>query len=152
MGSTFPRWRLRTVMVDDAFRVVVSDLPHNKPVDLQLELRRADSTTWVSHATFRADERGRVDLGSDASVLGDYQGVDPMGMLWSARLSASTPNPGVARWTDDVHISASVDGHVVASKDVVRHTLRRGTRVTEVREHGLVGTPSSLRRARRGRR
>jgi dienelactone hydrolase len=74
-----------------------------------------------------------------------------MGLLWSAQLRPQVAHPQLAAWTDQVHLSAVVDGREVASADLVRSYLRVGTRVRSVRDRGLVGTlfePHGHRRRR----
>ena len=39
---------------------------------------------WTCHGIFTADAEGRVDTSLDPSTGGDYEGVDPYGLVWSA--------------------------------------------------------------------
>ena len=131
----------RRVMVDQAVRIRLRGLASGERIELRLRLERGDATTWTSSATFQADAHGRVDVASMAPVQGDYEGVDPMGLLWSAHLDAHTsPPPALAPWTDEMHLSALIDGRQVATALVTRSYLRRNIRVSAVRDRGLVGT------------
>jgi dienelactone hydrolase len=130
----------RRVRVDRVVDIELRGLPRRELVQLRLTLERGDRTTWASQAFFRADRRGRVDLATTAPVQGDYRGVDPMGLLWSAQLQPQAAHPQLKDWTDQVHLSALVDGRQVASANLERSYLRAGTRVTSVRDRGLVGT------------
>ncbi len=38
---------------------------------------------WESAATYIADTGGTIDLSRDAPEEGSYDGVEPMGFLWS---------------------------------------------------------------------
>jgi dienelactone hydrolase len=145
-----PRLELsaRRVMVDQPVGIVVRGLAPDQTVRLDLVLERWDATTWTSWAVFRADRRGRVDLATTAPLDGDYQGVDPMGLLWSAQQQQASglDAAGPEEWTDVVRVSASIEDREVASGDLVRYYLRPGTRATPVRERGLVGTIFEPRR------
>jgi dienelactone hydrolase len=126
------------VMVDDQVGIAVTGLAPGTKVVVRLSLDRSDGR-WVSKAVFRANVHGRVDLATTAPLHGDYSGVDPMGFFWSARLVSTEPaTPD--RWTEFDTLTARVNGHKIASADLVRHYLRPGVRVTPVRELGLVGT------------
>ena len=39
--------------------------------------------TWRSHAAFRADATGAVNVSSQPALSGTYQGIDQMGLFWS---------------------------------------------------------------------
>jgi dienelactone hydrolase len=126
------------VMVDDQVGIAVTGLAPGTKVIVRLSLARGDGR-WVSKAVFRANARGKVDLAATAPLHGDYRGVDPMGLFWSARL-VSTESANPDRWTDVDTLTARVNGHKIASARLVRHYLRPGVHVTPVRELGLVGT------------
>jgi hypothetical protein len=76
------------VMIDDRVKIVVKGLEPRQRVRLALSMERFD-VTWQSEAFFTADRRGRVRVAKAAPTSGDYTGVDPMGLFWSAR-----PPPG----------------------------------------------------------
>jgi dienelactone hydrolase len=126
------------VMVDDQVAIKVTGVAPGSKVVIRLSLARIDGL-WVSKAVFRANGRGKVDVTKSAPLHGDYSDVDSMGLFWSAqRVSTEPANPD--RWTDLDTLTARVNGHKIASADLVRHYLRPGVRVTPVRQLGLVGT------------
>ncbi|MDQ1520495.1 MAG: hypothetical protein QOI55_1568 [Actinomycetota bacterium] len=130
----------RAVMVDQPFRTIVRGVPPKGLVELRVTLN-AGGYVWSSDATFRSDRRGRIDVARDAPVSGDYQGVEPMGLIWSARLAGTAPvPPDHIPWTDTARISAYVEGKEVATTPLTRFYLRPGGRSVNVRAHGLVGT------------
>jgi dienelactone hydrolase len=129
-----------SVQVDQRFHIAVNGVAPNALVQLDMTLD-IGTNRWKSEAVFRADRRGRVELASEAPVAGDYRGVDPMGLIWSAHLDGTVvAPPDSVSWTDTVHLSASTAGHEVATADVTRYYLRPGGRSTDVRDRGLVGT------------
>ncbi len=139
--STAPRIVVSSgvVIVDHTFSIRVTGLPPQSLVDLSLTLRRGDGT-YTSHATFRADKNGRVDLARTAPVAGDYSGVDAMGLIWFAHQVSTTPPADLAPWTDSVDLRADVAGREVAQAHLTRFYVRPGDPVEVVRAQGLVGT------------
>ena len=135
------------VAIDEKVRIGVRGLPPGALVTVSLTFVAGGATfgdgqqhQWTSQADFRADRHGRVDLRSDAPVSGSYAGVDPMGLFWSAH-STTTPAPEPRTpWTDEVHLSATMQGRQIDETDIVRYYLRPGARSTPVRGRGLVGT------------
>jgi len=129
-------------LLDEVVPIVVRGLtPHST---VTIRARSGGQQPWVANATFVADENGRVDLAHMAPTRGAYKNVDAMGLFWSAeRESASgSPEPeedtaagSPALWT----LTADMDGRLVARTTVRRSALAPGTRVTGVRESGLVG-------------
>jgi dienelactone hydrolase len=94
----------------------------------------------VSEATFVADDNGTVDLERDAPLAGSYEGVEPMGLLWSMQ-----PEPGDDRSFNalgplPIQVSAEADGQAPVSVDVERVIVADGITRTRVRERGLVAT------------
>jgi dienelactone hydrolase len=77
-----------------------------------------------------------------APASGSYQGVDAMGLFWSAQhdrsersAQAIAGNPPAQAW----RLTAEVDGSVVAETTVQRRAVAADVNVTMVRENGLVG-------------
>jgi len=129
-----------SALVDEPIAIAVSGLAPASQVTIALEGQR-----WSSTATFVADANGVVDLTRMAPERGDYEGVDPMGLFWSARrdsaaagrtergVDASRPPPEI--W----HLSASVNGAVVATASVTRRAVADDVTMTAVHDRGLAG-------------
>ena len=100
--------------------------------------------TWRSHAEFRADESGAVDLSSQPALSGTYQGIDQMGLFWSMAARDELKGASFILQTPlaptTVTLTAEVDGEIVASATAERIHLAHGVRVMPVREQGLAGT------------
>ncbi len=86
------------VMVDEPVDVRLRGFIPGQQVQLVLTLVTG-SNEWTSQALFAADDGGRVDLAADAPIAGDYTGVDPMGLIWSAHL-VGTSTTARARTVD----------------------------------------------------
>ncbi|MCA1325544.1 acyl-CoA thioester hydrolase/BAAT C-terminal domain-containing protein [Herbaspirillum sp. alder98] len=93
---------------------------------------------WRSSVRFIADAQGEVDLSTQAPLEGDYQGVDPMGLLWS-----QTPVQAGRRDNFNADVSAPLATRITAgsaSAELVQRLAAPGVVRREVREEGLVGT------------
>lgn len=127
-----------STFLPEEVRVTLSGLAPAAAVTL-----RASMPGYASHATFRADETGAVDVASQAPEEGTYQGADASGLFWSM-----APTGGRASLGDqvDVDFSAEVEGEVVATATLRRDATDPGIVETPVRENGLYGvlvTPST---------
>lgn len=119
------------VLIDEPVRISVLGLAAGELVRLRLTIGAGGQTlvngrTWTSQADFRADQRGRVHVPTDAPVAGSYSSVDAIGLFWSARSTAALAPPVRQAWTEPVHLIAVVGGRDVAATDLVRYFLRPG--------------------------
>lgn len=96
---------------------------------------------WRSANVFTAGPDGTIDLTRDAPVDGSYDGVDPMGLIWSMRpLDEPTfDGPVDVRRPTDLELSASAAGSEPVTARVRRRRIPDGLVRTEVRDGGLVG-------------
>jgi dienelactone hydrolase len=77
---------------------------------------------WRSHAVYRADAHGVVDLARAVSLGGSYAGVHPMGLFWSLR-GSSSPYP----WDGGtVEIDAMQGTTTLARASIVRRAGAAG--------------------------
>ncbi|GAA0928873.1 acyl-CoA thioesterase/bile acid-CoA:amino acid N-acyltransferase family protein [Virgisporangium aurantiacum] len=127
--------------LDTALRIRVVGLPPGERVTVRAAQRDLRGARWRSTTAFTADRDGTVDLARDAPVEGSYDGVDPMGLIWSMRpLDAlSFDGPVDVRHPTELDLTASAPGVPDATATVRRRRIPAGLVRTEVREHGLVG-------------
>jgi dienelactone hydrolase len=133
-----------TVLLDEKISITLTNLAPNRAVTLHL-MNASDEGRWRSSATFLSDRAGRIDLTRMAPIAGSYSGVDAMGLFWSAQLDPSVPrlassqavtlDPAPQSW----ELRAEEGGLSLATDTVWRRAVKRGVRVTRVREQGLVG-------------
>jgi len=111
-----------TVLSDEPFHIVVDGLKANQPVTIRAEGNRG---IFQSHADFRSDDRGRIEV------------ADPMRLVWSAEGERPPAGGGPAdpRWT----FTVESDGRELATQTIVRRQVSADVRVVPVRERGLVG-------------
>jgi dienelactone hydrolase len=84
-----------------------------------------------SQNVYLVDENGSIDLSRQAPVEGSYQGVDPMGPIWSIERGEN-----FVFGSESFEVALSLCGEEVS---LVRRLSEKTERV-EVREEGVVGT------------
>jgi dienelactone hydrolase len=73
-------------LFDQPRAIVVSHLRPGERITVDARTMRLTGT-WTSHATFRANSDGVVNLARTAPTSGSYRVAAAMGLLWSQRLS-----------------------------------------------------------------
>jgi len=128
------------LLIDEEVVVSVSGLDPGQRTILRM-VASSPLGTWVSSAEFAARRNGRVDLAADAPLAGSYEGLDAMGLFWSAVRDTAAPaiTTGLPN-AQLVHLQVEVDGAVVAEAELVRHIVRPGVQVVPVRTDALIGT------------
>ncbi|XP_051974143.1 peroxisomal succinyl-coenzyme A thioesterase-like [Xyrauchen texanus] len=76
-------------LVDEKFQIVVMSLLPNQEVTLHSIHQSEDKDFWEAFGHYKSDEHGTVTVAKDESLGGTYEGIEPMGLLWSMR-----PIPG----------------------------------------------------------
>lgn len=100
-----------------------------------VEVRGERSLDWPSpivqrsHAQFRADAAGRVDIGSSAPLSGTYSGADASGLFWSMGPVLAI---GGGRKANEFRFTAFVEGHAVATTTVVQLDRKADVVVEEI--------------------
>ena len=98
---------------------------------------------WQARAGFVADQNGVVDPRSQAPEAGDYEGVDPMGLIHVMQPSGD-PDP-FTRFSlplnqpVSIRFTLDVNSREHTSVEVTRSLSTPGLEVLDVRDHGLVG-------------
>lgn len=127
--------------LDTELHIRLVDAPPGETVTLRAAQRDLRGGRWRSVNMFTAGPDGTVDLTRDAPVDGSYDGVDPMGLIWSMQpLDKPTfDGPVDVRQPTDLELSASVAEAEPVTALVRRRRIPDGLVRTEVTEGGLVG-------------
>ncbi|XP_007552129.1 acyl-coenzyme A thioesterase 3-like isoform X3 [Poecilia formosa] len=72
-------------LFDEPIQLKVAGLRSKQVVTMRARSTDEKGVVFSSSATYRADGSGEIDLSRDASLSGNYVGVEPMGLLWSMR-------------------------------------------------------------------
>jgi len=133
----------RRAPVDAPIEVRLSGFAPRSTLTLLATLDDAKGRAWSSHAVFRTDARGAVDLASEAPLSGSYAGADGEGIFWSLEPQGEGPRAPFDETSLAplrITLSAEVDGDVVATATVERHWVHADCRAIALEEDGLVGT------------
>ncbi|KAK5849040.1 hypothetical protein PBY51_008715 [Eleginops maclovinus] len=140
-------------LVDEAFKVLVVNLPPGSPVTLHSLHQSEDKDYWEAYGHYVSDHRGTVSVADDLSCGGTYTGKEAMGLLWSMR-----PVPGSREGLRLRKLNVCIpqlvnisvySGHVgggfreqapLASALTERWYMAPGVRRIEIKEKGVRGT------------
>ena len=130
-------------LVDEPRSITLKGLAPDQLVAISARTIRGGDASWMSQATFMADENGTVDLTRDAPVGGDYAEVAPMGLIWS-----QLPDDGKSAdmFPDDVMaplrtvLTAETDEGETTEAELLQRFAASGVERREIRDEGLVGT------------
>ena len=107
---------------------------------------------WSATATFRASQRGVIDLADSAPTSGSYRGVSAMGLFWSQDQVSSKPDAAgpfsTSSYMTQTEITLSAGRQRLASSRVIQSLIGRGVglHVERLGSTGFVGvyfTPPS---------
>jgi dienelactone hydrolase len=112
-------------------------------VTIHAQMQDDDDQLWKSHATFRADAQGHVDVATQAPLSGTYTEADATGLFWSMRPettaeAAPFAKSGLAPTV--MTFTAAVDGQPQATATLERLFVAPAVRAEHVRSQGLAGT------------
>jgi dienelactone hydrolase len=129
-------------LLDTALRIRIGGLAPGARVVVRL---RADTLKAEASAELTADAGGQIDLASQAPIRGDYEGVDPMGLFWSARFDEGVDYLSMLRTLPGLEplaytLSVETGGEEVASMSLVRRSMAADVERHEVRDGRLRGT------------
>ncbi len=142
--SAAPRFERVPVvtLADEVVHVRLTGLTPRSNVTICTRLTDEAGGEWESAANFTADDAGAVDLAAQAPDSGSYDGVEPMGFLWSITPVGDGPNASRKSTIapDTFVLTAEQHGEPVAETRLTRIVAAPGVTRTEVRDDGLYGT------------
>lgn len=140
-------------LVDEKFQVVVKNLTPGLKVTLHSLHHSEDKDYWEAFGHYVSDDSGTVTVSKDASVGGLYEGVEPMGLLWSM-VPVPGSRTGLRLRKKDVLSPLVVlisvySGHLsegfmkqlpLSSVSIERWYIAPGVRRIDIQEKGVKGT------------
>ncbi|XP_029970814.1 acyl-coenzyme A thioesterase 5-like [Salarias fasciatus] len=145
MASQVRLWLLPRArcLFDEPVQVKVAGLRSRQVVTMRARSIDQKNMVFGSEATYRADERGEIDLSRDPSLSGSYVGVEPMGLLWSMRpeiphrrfQKANSQQPHVVKFS--VHEEG--EGKMLAEATNERLLMKDGVSRVPVTEGNIRG-------------
>jgi len=117
-----------SALQDVPLRIRLHGLVPASRVRVVAETIARDGATWRSHAVFRADGDGNVDVGSARPVEGTYKDPSSMGLVWSmARAeAAATASPKRVRDAVSITFSANAETGLPLQTTVARMLVGPG--------------------------
>lgn len=124
-------------LIDVPRRITLSGLPAGTEVTIAADTPR-DGSTWRAQAVFAAGADGSIDLGRDAPLRGDYEGVAAMGLIW-AQTGQGELFPADLSRPLETTLTAYIGGETVASGQFSQILMADGVTRHSLAEDGLVG-------------
>ncbi len=124
----------REISSFDAPPIRVSGLPPLHPIAIRATMADATGAQFTSKTSFMPHKDGIVDT-TRSIANGSYEGVDPMGVLWSmqGKVAFEPPVSQPMECTIDV---LDENDHPLASAKILRRVIPADVRVTELRKPG----------------
>jgi dienelactone hydrolase len=125
---------------DDPIAVRVTGANPGATVRFEATLEDDDGDEFQSETTFTADDRGVVDLTEHAPDSGSYDGVEPMGWLWSMTTEGDAPFASLSGCQHvDVTLTATTDD-AETTTTITRVLFDEDIESYAVDADGVVGT------------
>jgi len=125
-------------LIDVPRRIVLTGLPAGAEVTVAAETPRG-GRPWRAQAVFAADAAGTVDLGRDAPLRGDYEGVAGMGLICAQDGEGELFHADMTQPLETT-LTALIGGEPVASGRFSQVLMAEGVTRHPLAEDGLVGT------------
>ncbi len=130
-------------VVDQMINISISNLVAHEQVALETSCKDKDDNIWLSRATFKADDKGMVNVATQAPISGSYKGIDPMGLFWSMTPVNPKNKHALSHFTLNVcEVSLSVfsQSKLRAQKVIHRLPVSSDVEKRNIRENGVIGT------------
>lgn len=127
-------------LLDQEINTTIRKLNSKEIITIQASTTDDNGIKWVSYASFKADDCGVIDLGKQSPIAGSYEGVDPIGLLWSMQPESGSPSSfKVKKESFSVTFRVFRDKQEIASKEIIRLRKISDVKQIPIRENGLVG-------------
>jgi len=111
-------------------------------IELQTEAKDQKGDSWSSHAAFRADEKGFIDVPSSSPLEhSSYEDVDGMGLFWSMLPISGDTSSSFKSKNDEIPVEVKlyITGNLSEQRTVVRYLKSPDVKSLDIKEDGLVG-------------
>lgn len=127
-------------LIDHPISIEINGLTPNASIKLVATAYDYNFDCWQSWANFKADEFGKVDVGSQTPIDGSYHIKDVMGLFWS--MKSSTNNNRFFKTkknTIDITLQVVIDDIVVETKVIHRLKKLPGVKKIPIKKDGIIG-------------
>ncbi|XP_040297135.1 acyl-coenzyme A amino acid N-acyltransferase 1-like [Bufo bufo] len=140
-----------TGLADEPMQIKVTGLQPSQKVTIRLTLKDDKGQLFQSRAFYEADDAGEVSLDKTAALGGTYQGVYPMGLVWSLKPLkpfqrpmkkdvANCPFEYTVDLFDSLSLGLSADPQPTLTKTCTRWHMAPGIQKTQIKEGRIRGT------------
>lgn len=128
-------------LFDKPFEVVISNLNPGAIVRVDCQSKDDQNNLWYSSfATYKANDKGVVNIAKDAPITGTYSGVEAMGLVWSMLPADKTEKHASMNGNEnELHLMVSINDTVILEKNVIRNFESPDLETKFIQEEGLVG-------------
>lgn len=121
--------------------IIIKNLPAHVAIVLSAQLQDEQGAPWFSsHAHFKTDSNGHVDLKKDAPLSGSYRGVDPMGLFWSMHpVNTSEVHASIKGNEYEVLFTVAFENKIIARKIIYRPCASEHIETHLIAKEGIVG-------------
>lgn len=134
----------REALLTEPVHVRVEGLSPGEKVTLRMQAKDMEGQIWRGEGVFLADERGEVDPSHQPSLGGTYEGLDPLGLLWSATPMKEEIRPSTFRKLSSHPIPAQVELILSSGTrlhcEFTRTCYSSQVERVEVRDDGIIAT------------
>ncbi|XP_071978852.1 acyl-coenzyme A amino acid N-acyltransferase 2-like [Engystomops pustulosus] len=138
-------------LADEPMQIKVTGLQPYQKVTIRLTLKDDKDQLFQSRAFYEADNIGEISLDKTAAIGGTYQGIHPMGLVWSLKPLKPFQSPvkkdvenNPFQYTvdlfDSVSIGLSPDPQPSLTKTCIRWHMAPGIQKIQIREGRIRGT------------
>src|SRR3990167_8409807 len=129
--------------IDQKIEIRVEGLDPFKEAEIHAKAEDQKGILWGSHAKFKADAHGVIDISSSPPLEGSsYTSADAMGLFWSM-LPASGDATMHFKCKDDTflaEVDLVVDGNLLEKHAIIRYLKTPEVQKRDIKEKGLVGS------------
>jgi hypothetical protein len=132
-----------SVLIDETLAIRIQGCPPRQPITITATQTFSDASRWQAHATFICDDNGWVDVAHQAPISGTYDGISPMGLVWSAERLPGEPQPvpsGSITRPLLVELEAGSPGGAGEKATLERRIAGPGVTRHSIRSEGIIGT------------
>ncbi|MFI5334164.1 MAG: acyl-CoA thioesterase/BAAT N-terminal domain-containing protein [Chlamydiales bacterium] len=127
----------------DPINIKVTNLERKEEIEFRANLKDERGRLWTSHALFRADGNGEVDLATSSPISGTYASADAMGLFWSMQLDSAEKDREIFLWKGmdplKVQLSVKLSNGKMFQKRIDRMVIKNGVKKLSVKEKGIDG-------------
>ena len=134
----------KQALLDGRVKIILQDFPAKQLVTVRVRSTNGLGQIWESHAEFRTDRHGRVNVTTQPPISGTYRHADASGLFWSMSLPAGeTVKLDPARKIQKpaiFQITADVNGQTVVTAMLQRLFIAPGVERIPVHDGVVRGT------------